>query len=166
LKKAKEELTAKQKLFCDYYLISLNGKESAIKSGYSPKTANVIASQNLEKPHIKRYLDKQMNKRSKELNITAKNVLQEISKLAFANISDVLDISNDGIVIKDLSNVDLSYIAEAYEITDVNNEKRIRLKFHDKTKNLELLCRHLGLFKDKIEHSVDEKLENWLKGIK
>jgi len=166
LKKAKEELTAKQKLFCDYYLISLNGKESAIKSGYSQKTANVIANQNLQKPHIKRYLDKQMNKRSKDLNITAKNVLKEISKLAFANLSDILDISNDGIVIKDLKDVDLSCIAEAYEISSSNDKKVVKIKLHDKTKNLELLCRHLGLFKDKIEHSVDEKLENWLKGIK
>ena len=42
----------------------------------------------------------------------------------------------------------------------------VKIRLHDKTKNLELLGRHLGLFKDKIEHSFDEKIENWLRGGK
>ena len=34
------KLTAKQKIFCDEYIISLNATQAAIKAGYSKKTAS------------------------------------------------------------------------------------------------------------------------------
>jgi phage terminase small subunit len=55
-------MTPKQTLFCDYYLISLNATEAAIKAGYSKKTADVIASQNMTKPDVKAYIDERLNK--------------------------------------------------------------------------------------------------------
>lgn len=161
------KLTPKQKLFCKYYLISLNATDAAIKAGYSKKTADVIGSENLVKPNIKEYLQSQMKKREEKLEITADKVITEIAKLAFANTSDVLEISDSGVIIKDLSNIDTTCIASAEEVFDKEGMRLgVKIKLHDKTKNLELLGRHLGLFKDKIEHSFDEKIENWLRGGK
>lgn len=37
--KSSGELTYKQKKFCEYYIVSHNATESAIKAGYSRKTA-------------------------------------------------------------------------------------------------------------------------------
>ena len=34
-----KKLTDKQKAFCDEYLVDLNGKQAAIRAGYSEKTA-------------------------------------------------------------------------------------------------------------------------------
>ena len=34
-----EKMTAKQRLFCDEYLIDLNATQAAIRAGYSEKTA-------------------------------------------------------------------------------------------------------------------------------
>jgi phage terminase small subunit len=50
------KLTPKQKLFCDYYLISLNATDAAIKAGYSENAAQEIGSQNLSKPIVKEYV--------------------------------------------------------------------------------------------------------------
>lgn len=161
------KLTPKQKLFCKYYLISLNATDAAIKAGYSKKTADVIGNQNLGKLSIKTYLTEQMEKREQKLEITADKVIAEIAKLAFANTSDVLEISDSGVIIKDLSNIDTTCIASAEEVFDKEGMRLgVKIKLHDKTKNLELLGRHLGLFKDKVEHSFDEKVENWLRGGK
>ena len=44
------KLTAKQKIFCDEYIISLNATQAAIKAGYSKKTARKIAAENLTRP--------------------------------------------------------------------------------------------------------------------
>ncbi len=45
-------LTDKQEKFCQEYLIDLNGTQAAIRAGYSQKTANEIAAENLTKPSI------------------------------------------------------------------------------------------------------------------
>lgn len=48
-----DKLTHKQEKFCQNYIITNgNGTQSAIAAGYSPNTAQVIASENLTKPLI------------------------------------------------------------------------------------------------------------------
>lgn len=50
------ELKPKQKAFADYYIMSGNATEAAIKAGYSTKTARFIGAENLTKPNIKSYI--------------------------------------------------------------------------------------------------------------
>lgn len=50
-------LTPKQQAFCDNYIVSHNATNAAIKAGYSKKTAYSVASENLRKPEIKKYLE-------------------------------------------------------------------------------------------------------------
>ncbi len=45
-------LTDKQEMFCREYLIDLNATQAAIRAGYSAKTANRTASENMSKPDI------------------------------------------------------------------------------------------------------------------
>ena len=56
----KRKLTPKQQRFADEYIKSGNATQSAIDAGYSKKTAAVIGNENLTKPYIKSYIDKQM----------------------------------------------------------------------------------------------------------
>lgn len=49
---AKDKLTSKQRLFCIEYVKNHNGTEAAINAGYSEKSAQPIASENLLKPII------------------------------------------------------------------------------------------------------------------
>lgn len=46
-----------QRKFADRYIETGNGLQSAIYAGYSEKSANVIASENLRKPYITAYID-------------------------------------------------------------------------------------------------------------
>ena len=57
---AEKKLTAKQKMFCDEYLIDLNATQAAIRAGYSEKTARSIGQENLTKPAIREYIDQRM----------------------------------------------------------------------------------------------------------
>lgn len=52
------KLSPKQKLFCEFYAKTKNATESAIKAGYSKKTAGIIGFENLKKPKIQGYLNK------------------------------------------------------------------------------------------------------------
>lgn len=50
------KLTPKQKKFCDNYLVSGNATESAIKAGYSKRTAKEMGCENLTKPNLTNYI--------------------------------------------------------------------------------------------------------------
>ena len=54
--KTKDELTDKQRRFCEEYVIDNNATQAAIRAGYSPKTAYSIASQNLRKLEIQKQI--------------------------------------------------------------------------------------------------------------
>lgn len=62
------KLTAKQDRFCDEYLIDCNGTQAAIRSGYSERTANRIASQLLAKKEIQEAIAERQKRLSENLD--------------------------------------------------------------------------------------------------
>lgn len=50
----------KQQKFADEYIKTGNASQSAVKAGYSKKTAKFIGAENLKKPYLKEYIDKQL----------------------------------------------------------------------------------------------------------
>ncbi len=73
-------LTEKQKRFCDEYLINPNATQAAIRAGYSKKTARSIGEENLEKPHIREYIDKRIKEIADSKIATAAEVLENKTK--------------------------------------------------------------------------------------
>lgn len=159
-------LTDKQEMFCCEYLIDLNATQAAIRAGYSEKTANRTASENLSKPDIQIRISELMKERSDRLQIDADYVLNRLVEI---DQMDVLDILHDDGGIKpvhewpkvwrtSLSGMDL---AEMFESRD--GERYLvgilkKIKWPDKVKNLELLGKHISVqaFRDQIksEHDV------------
>jgi phage terminase small subunit len=145
-------LTAKQAMFVKEYLIDLNATQAAIRAGYSAKTANVIGPENLAKPCVAAAIQEAMDKRAEKIEITADKVLQEIAKLAFANIQDFYDESG---ILKDINSLPRD-VAVALSSSKINLTEACavqEIKLHDKKGSLELLGRHLKLFTDKTEIS-------------
>jgi phage terminase small subunit len=70
-------LTPKQQRFVVEYLVDLNATQAAIRAGYSAKTANRIASENLSKPDIQNAISKGIKERAKEVQIDAHWVLKK-----------------------------------------------------------------------------------------
>lgn len=84
-------LTQKQKRFVQEYLVDLNATAAAIRAGYSEKTANRIASENLSKPDIQSAIQEAIEKRQKRTEITQDMVLRETAKLAFFDVRKMFD---------------------------------------------------------------------------
>ena len=74
-------MTPKQKKFCDEYIKSGNAKQSAIKAGYSPKTAYSIGNENLNKPELKAYIDERIKELSNHKILSAAEVLEYLSRV-------------------------------------------------------------------------------------
>jgi phage terminase small subunit len=79
-------LTPKQQLFVREYLVDLNGKQAAIRAGYSPRVAEVQASENLRIPKVQSALAEAMAARAQRVEVTADAVLREIALLSHSNI--------------------------------------------------------------------------------
>ena len=70
------KLTKKQEMFCREYVVDLNGTQAAIRAGYSEKTANRIATENLSKPVIRDFIDELQSTREERLEISADELTQ------------------------------------------------------------------------------------------
>nr|DAU31649.1 MAG TPA: Terminase small subunit [Caudoviricetes sp.] len=153
-------MTDKQKIFADEYLIDLNATR-AYKAAYphvkNDKTAAAAAARMLRNVKVQRYIEERMQDRQKRTEITQDRVLQELAAIAFARTTDFVQIVNDRVILTDtskLSDIQIRAIAGIKE-----GKNGIELKLNDKEKALELLGRHLGMFKDRVEVSglEDEK---------
>lgn len=81
-------LTEKQKRFCDEYLINPNATQAAIRAGYSKKTARSIGEENLEKPHIREYIDKRIKEIADSKIATAAEVLEFFTAVMRGEVKD------------------------------------------------------------------------------
>lgn len=81
------KLTAKQERFCREYIIDLNATRAAIRAGYSEKTANRIASENLSKLDIQEKIRQLQQKIEARTEITQDKVLNELANIGFAEPS-------------------------------------------------------------------------------
>ena len=150
------KLTAKQQRFCDEYLIDLNATQAAIRAGYSPRTAEQAASRLLTIVKVSDEIAREMAERSKRTGINQDRVVKELAKLAFVNIADVVDLENATVRIS-ATDEDLACIQSVkIKPSEFGTEREIKL--YDKKSSLELLGRHLGMFKDKIEVEADMDL--------
>jgi phage terminase small subunit len=163
--KPASELTAKQALFVKEYLVDLNATRAAIAAGYSKRTAEAAGSRLLRNVKVRAEIDKQTADRKQRLSISADAVLQELARIAFANMMDYMTIQ-DGDAYVDLSKVTREQAAAIQEITSETyidgyegkgEEKkpivvrRTKFKLGDKRASLELLGKHLKLFTDRTE---------------
>lgn len=145
-------MTQKQKRFIEEYLIDLNATQAAIRAGYSPDTAYSIGQENLKKPEISARIDRAMAERSKRTGVNAERVIQELAKIAFVNATEVID-PKTATVKEDALPEDTAAIQSVKVKTFGEDGLEREIKMGDKIKALELLGKHLGMFKDKIELS-------------
>lgn len=89
-------LNEKQKMFCNEYIIDFNGTQAAIRVGYSKKTANRIASENLSKLDIQEYIKELIDNRNKRTQITQDEVVADIIKVKNRCMQNEAILDKDG----------------------------------------------------------------------
>lgn len=136
--------------FVSEYLVDLNGTQAAIRAGYAPKSAHVTASKLLKTPKVKGALDAAMAERAKRTEVTADRVIQEIARLAFVDVSKAYN-PGTGELLKPNEMPD--DVRAAFGGLDFAKSGDKVGRFLGKERSLELLGKHLGLFRDKVELS-------------
>lgn len=129
-----KKLTLKHQRFVDEYIISGNATQAAIKAGYSKKTANRIATENLSKPVIKTAIDKRNAEIQSEKTMDMQEVMELLASIARGETTEET-VTNKGDVIE----------------TATRNS--------DKLKALELIGKRFGAWTDKKEISGNFDIE-------
>ena len=130
-------MTAKQRRFCDEYLIDLNATQAAIRAGYSEKNARNIASENLAKPNIKEYIEKRMAEKEAELIAGQDEVLKFLTAVMRGEEKDEKPMMN---------------AMGEIEMLPVRQQS-------NQLKAAEMLAKRYGLLIDKTEADIDMSLD-------
>lgn len=152
-------MTDAQKRFCDEYLIDLNATR-AYKVAYSrckkDETANVNGSKLLRNTKVQEYISEKQKEIEKRTEVTQDMVIKELAKIAFL---DIRKLYTENGQLKNIADIDSETVGaissletlEEYDGYGDNREKigdTQKVKLLDKTKALELLGKHLGMFND------------------
>lgn len=158
------KLTAQQLMFCREYIATtdLDGTKAALRAGYKKTSAMFQASRLLRKDSIKSEIKRLMEKRIERVDITADMVAQRLYRLAFYDVRNLFDQNGNLIPIKSLDDA----TAPAVIGVKVTPGRRKRggqvsrqvesIKLANPKDSLELLGRHLGMFKDVLKVEEDE----------
>lgn len=151
----KDNLTVKQRMFVEEYLIDLNATQAAIRAGYSAKTADQQGSRMLANVKVQQAIAERMAERSRRTGVNQDRVVLELAKIAFVRMTDVVD--SNGRIKQGASTDDLSCI-ESIKYKESDNEfggsVEREVKIASKLKALELLGKHLGMWNDKLDVNV------------
>jgi len=155
------KLTAKQAAFVAEYLISLNASEASRLAGYSQKNSDTVGPRLLATPHVAAAIAAARADRVERTAITGDRVLVEAALLSFSDLTHY--------IIDDVGNVQLAEGAPEGAMRAISSIKRrqhrrmvdgemvttyeVEIRLWDKPGPLKLAGQHVGLFKDKVEHT-------------
>ncbi|KKN10218.1 hypothetical protein LCGC14_1038740 [marine sediment metagenome] len=148
-------INEKRKRFCEEYIKDLNGKEAAIRAGYSERTAKQEAYKLLNDPGVSEHLAKLQKKTSKRNEITIDELIQDLLEMNNVNIADLYDKKGKMKNISDLPR-NLTKCIQEIQITRAGT----KYKFYSRLEVLEKLAKHLGFYeKDNRQSKPEIKLE-------
>ena len=128
------EMTPKQKMFCDEYLIDLNATQAAIRAGYSKKTATEQGARLLTNVNVKEYIAERMAEKQAKLIADQDEVLQYLTDVLRGKTqSEVVVVENIG-----------DFRSEARTMQKAPDEK-------ERLKAAELLGKRYSLFKENMD---------------
>ena len=156
------KLTPKQMRFVDEWLIDFNGKQAAIRAGYSAKTAEATAARLLRNVKVQAEISRRQKDLQRRTEVTQDRVVKELARVAFADATDYACVetltyeNEDGTVspVQIVSPKDTDTLSDDQRAAIASIKQGangVEIKLHDKIKALELLGRHIGMFTDKLE---------------
>lgn len=138
-----------QNNFVVEYLIDKQAGKAAVRAGYSPRNAQQKGSQLLHVPEIAEAIRKGIEEQAQRAAVTADELIAELKKIAFANMQDFVDESNDPKLLHDMDRDQTAAIQEVgTETSEFKGTVTIKrkIKLLSKLDAIEKLGRHIGLF--------------------
>ena len=125
-----------QQRFIEQYVIDLNGKQAAIRAGYSPRSAKVTACRMLTRDNVQQALATLIEARNRDKAVDARYVVE--------TLRENVDRSMQTEPVLDRSGIKIGEYVYAGSVAN---------------RALELLGKHLGMFVDRVDHTGEITIE-------
>jgi phage terminase small subunit len=139
---------AKQLGFIQEYLVDLNGKDAAIRAGYSPRSAHVTASRILADPRVRSTIAASIEER---FGVTKESIIEELAAIAFASLGDHFSWDAEGRIrskpSRSLTQAQKRAVASIRQVRSKTGAIT-QVSLPDKLRALELLARLSGAMGD------------------
>lgn len=155
-----DKLNIKQQLFVAEYLKDFCGKRAAIAAGYSPGTAEQVASRMLRMNKVAASLAKAKKKRIERVQVDADTVLELLHIQATADTADILSDTGEMLPIKQWP----LHFRQMVNSFDVVEGIPTKIKLTDRSRLLQMLGRHVSVsaFRDQLKVEADTSLVAYL----
>lgn len=138
----KTTLTNQEKLFCLFYCKNFNAAMAARKAGYVPNSPDISAQAGynlLQRKEVRATVQELKRLRFGYAMITETDVLEQLAKIAFADITDYVAYDGGTLTVKDSALVDGTVIDEVVE-----GSHGVRIRLADRQKALRLLMEYMS----------------------
>ena len=146
---------SKHELFALALAQGVSASAAYVQAGFKAHGSN--AHRLSQNEGVKARVAELMAAAADKAGVTIGRIVEELAKIGFANASDFFAWGPDGVVIKPSSELTPDQLAVVAEVQETrargHGESTIKIKLSDKQSALEKLGRHLGMFKEKVEHS-------------
>jgi len=134
---ATDSLSYKQQRFVHEYVRHGNGTAAAKSAGYSAKSAQQIATENLSKPLIKQAIEVERERSRQASRCTREDLIAGLMIMALGDPGDVVEIKDKGVRIKDSDGMGearkmISSISESTSDSDKGYSVSRKVTFHDR----------------------------------
>lgn len=160
--KAKERgLTPQQEQFCREYVVDFNASAAAERANYSGKNKGSIGWQLLQKTPVQARVKELAAERAKKTDTTVERILEELARIALADIAELFDEKGDLKPIdqipedlrRAIASIEIEALFDGYGKDRVQIGHTKKVKFWSKEKTLELLGKYRKMFTEKVEVS-------------
>lgn len=151
---AVEGLTEKQIKFCEVYVLNYNISIALRKAGYESETSGA-AYRIRQKPGCKRYIQWLKARMLHDTLVTGADIINQWIKIAFADMTDFVDVNRFGIALKPVREMDGQLVKSIKSGRD-----GISIELYDKLKALDSLAKYTDdMPKDYKQRIEERKLE-------
>ena len=141
-----------------YYIKNYNATQSAIKAGFSPRTASQIGYQLLQKSSVRKEIEKLKEMKRQSILIDEEDIVEMYMRIAFADITDFLEFGQEEVPIIDeegnyvattvqnVVNFKDSDVVDGQLIKEVKQGRQgVSIKLEDRMKALEWLANYFNM---------------------
>ncbi len=160
-----DEFSPMQLLFIEKYMLHRSARRAAVEAGYSD-TENA-GWRLLQNKKIVDEINRRKEAQRRRNELLEDEVLQELAKIAFVDLTDVVDFTGSRLDVKDLSEIP-EHVRPAIKkviCTPSQHGDKVTIELHDKISALEKLGKYLSMWVDKIEQKTVVAFEDQLKAL-
>ena len=160
-----DEFTPMQLLFIEQYMLHRSARRAATEAGYSD--VDNMGWRLLQNKKIVDEINRRKEAQRRRNELLEDEVLQEMAKIAFVDITDIADFNGTTLVVKHIDDIPEHVRPAIKKVTQTSGKygDNITVELHDKLAALEKLGKYLSMWVDKIEQKTVVAFEDQLKAL-